>query len=275
MSTTTIRPGILVALKSSVEGGVSYERRDLNADGTAPDGSAVEKWETTKVIIDPAEHERASKARSAALTAIRRCCAITTFGLLCPTDNEGALDAAIREARAIVEAHNATATHTHVRVYALKGRIADNDAEAAKAIGAEVAGLIGEMNSAIDKLDPKAIRKAADAAREMAAMLGDAQRARVDSAIEQARKAARTIVKRIEKEGESAATVMLDIQRGAIERARIAFLDLDAPAAVEAAPAVELNRGAALDLDAPAVVEVRDVTPPRGTQLDLSDVATN
>lgn len=250
MSTTTIRPGILVALKSTVEGGVFYERRELTPD-EARDGAAVEKWETTKIVEDPAEHEAATKARSAALSAIRKCCSATSFGLLCPTLNEGALDVAIKEARAIVEAHNATAQHTRVRVYALKGRIADSDSEAAKMIGAEVAELIAEMNTGIDRLDPKSIRKAADRAREMAAMLGDVQRGRVDDAIAQARKAARDIVRRVEKEGEEAAIVLMDVQRGAIERARIAFLDLDGDdATVEPAlPAVTVQRFAELALD--------------------------
>ena len=101
----------------------------------------------------------------------------------------------------------------------------------------------------IDKLDPAAIRDAANKARSMAAMLGDDQQAAVEGAIEQARKAARQIVKRVQKEGEAAAIVLADVQRGAIEKARIAFLDLDGDHMTSTAlPAVQQQRFADLDL---------------------------
>jgi hypothetical protein len=54
-----------------------------------------------------------------------------------------------------------------------------------------------------------------------------------------ARAAARLIVKRVEKEGETASIVLADVQRGAIAKARMAFLDLEEPA-VAAAPEVAL-----------------------------------
>lgn len=242
-NTALIRPGILVALKSTVTGGVRYQRVDLEQ------GDATARWETTRTIDDPQEHTRATKARSAALAEIRKYCAGTSFGLLCPIDREADLDAAIDRARAMVAACNSAAVYTHVSIYVLKGRIADTDEEAARAIGQEVAGLIAAMNEGIDKLDPVAIREAATKAREMSAMLSDAQMAKVSDAVNQARAAARTIVKRVEKEGELAAIVLADIKRGDIERARMAFLDLeDAPAHQESLPAIDAQRFADLDM---------------------------
>jgi hypothetical protein len=242
VKTHVIKPGLLVALKSSVEGGVSYQRRDLDADKI--EGSDVARWETTRVIDDPAEHERAIKARGKALSAIRGVCSPTTFGLLCPVDREAELDAAVKVAREIIDAHNADANCTRVKVYVLKGRIASTDEEAARAISQEVKSLVDSMSAGIDKLDPEAIREAAQKAQQMAAMLGDEQIQAVAGAVEAARKAARTIVKRIQKDGEQASIVMMDLQRGAIERARIAFLDLDDAPKVEgeALPAVDLQR---------------------------------
>jgi len=256
----TIRPGLLVSVKSTVVGGVAYKRIDLDHDGLpAPEGTDVTRWETTRTIEDPAEHEAAIKARGAALTAIRKVCSATTFGLLCPTENEGALDAAIVTARAIVEAHNAQATHTRVSVYALKGRIASDDAEAARAITQEIAGLVAQMDRGIASFDPKAIRDAANEAREMSNMLGEAAKAKIDGAIEQAREAARMIVKRIEKEGEDRAVVLADIQRGQIESARIAFLDLDGTTEQsEALPSIEGQRFADLDLDEQSLPPLRE-----------------
>lgn len=225
--TTIIKPGILVSLKSTVTGGVQYLRRDLDADGVKADGQKVERWETTKVVDDIAEHQKATTVRNAALALIRKQCSPTAFGLLCPEGNEEGLDQAVRQARAMVDAHNDEASSTRVHVYALKGRIASTDEEAARAIGSEVRAMIEEMNRGIDKLDPKAIRAAADRARDMEAMLAPEQAEKVNAAIEQARKAARQIVKRVEKDAEPAAKVLDDIARGAIEKARLAFLDFE------------------------------------------------
>lgn len=242
MTAAMIRPGLLVALKSTVRGGVTYQRKDIEAD------EKTAKWETTRIVEDPAELERATKARGKALAEIRAVCSATSFGLLCPEDKETELDAAIARARVIRDEHNATATFTHVDIYALKGRVASSDEEAARAIAQEVAGLVEGMNAGIDKLDPSAIREAAQKAKQMAAMLAPEKAQAVEGAIEAARKAARQITKRIEKEGEAAAIVLADIQRGSIEKARIAFLDLEQSEVqvTQAMPAVQVQRFAEL-----------------------------
>ena len=250
MTTSFIKPGILVSLKSTVSGGISYNRRDLAAE-TTENGSHRSKWETECVVEDPAEHERATKVRGKALGLIRAVCSPTAFGLLCPLENEGKLDDAVKQARALIAEYRTTAAHTDVTVFCLKGRIASTDEEAARAIGDEVSSLIQSMNGAIDRLDADAIREAANKARAMSAMLSEERAEKVNGAIEQARKAARDIVRRVTKGGEKAAIVLADIQRGAIESARIAFLDIDTPEGVtgEALPAVEVQRVAELDVE--------------------------
>ena len=270
-----IRPGLLVNIKSTVVGGVSYNRIDLDASGQPVEpGGEVARWETVRVIEDKAEHDRAVKARSAAVSAIRKECQATAFGTLCPEEREGALDAAIAAAHAIVDAHNATATHTRIGIYVLKGRVASNDAEAARAITSEIADLVVAMNEGIGALDADAIRKAADKAREMSAMLDDSLKGKVEGAISQARKAARDITRRLVKNGEDRAVVLADIQRGQIESARIAFLDLseNSAAPVEALPAIEAQRFADLDVDSepeitPNPMAVRQEIP----KLDLAE----
>jgi hypothetical protein len=260
VKTTVIRPGLLVSLKSTVSGGVSYSRVDLPA-GSEDAVSNVSRWETTKVTADPDEHTRATKARSSAVKAIRKVCAETSFGLLCPESSEADLEAAVALARSIAADFNKDAAHSRVDVYVLTGRIASSDAEAARAIGREVADLITSMNKAIDDLDPKAIRAAANRARDMSAMLSPELSNKVGEAVDAARKAARTITQRVEKNGEDSAVVLAAIQRGNIEAARFAFLDLDdgeVVAAEPALPAIAVQRFAALDEDedeaAPVVV---------------------
>jgi hypothetical protein len=131
---------------------------------------------------------------------------------------------------------NATSATCHVSVYAIAGRIADDDVEAARAISSEIRDLLSAMQSGIAAADPEAIRDAANRARSIGAMLsGDAADA-VSSAIDQARAAAREITRRVEKSGERAADVIAELRTEAIASARFAFLDLDEEKEVEDAP---------------------------------------
>lgn len=242
--TTLIKPGLMVSLATELRGGVSYQRVDLEK------GDAVAKWETTKHVDNPEEFARASQVRSKARALIASACSNTAFGLICPLDRESDLDTAVSEARRLVDEFNASATTTHVRIFTLRGRIASTDDEAARGLASEVQGLILGMQAGIDAMDPEAIRRAADQAKAMTALLGEEQVGIVSDAIAAARKAARQIVARVEKKGEDAAMVAMDIQRGALEKARMLFLDLDAPAATsEEMPAIDINRAANLDLD--------------------------
>lgn len=275
-----LKPGILVALKSQVSGGVSYTRRDL-ANSTRETGEAYRAWETECVTQDPDEHERAVKARTIAVGFIRRVCIHTNFGLLCPTSLESELDEAIRNAELLCSQHNAQANHTKVNVYALKGRIASTDEQAMRSLSSELSELMGRMDQGIQKLDPESIRKACNDARALSAMLDEPQAELVKEAVQQARKAAREIVSRVEKKGEEGAKVLEDIQVDQVRQARIAFLDFDSPGksppelTQEApAPQVDLGRFGSLEgfWSEPQAEEapIRQRPVP---ELDLSDVS--
>ncbi|HSN68794.1 MAG TPA: hypothetical protein VLV48_06080 [Thermoanaerobaculia bacterium] len=239
----TLRPGLLVSLKTGVSGGVIYDRKDLD-EKRAKDGATVEKWETTKIIDDPDEFNRATKVRGKCRSLISGVCAVSDFGLLCPSSREFDLQRAIEEAKREANEHNATARRSFVSVYVITGRIAADDAEAARAVASEVRSLVESMQEGIKAADPEAIRKAAIAARNLGAMLTDDAQAKVATAIEEARAAARTIVKRVQKAGETAATVIAECDVRALNAARAAFVDLDAAKPVESAPA----ESAAVDL---------------------------
>jgi len=212
----------------------------------------LSRVETTIVVDDPDERKRAIDARAKACKEIRDVCAETKFGLLCPTDREADLDAAVTRARAIVDSHNVDARCTRIAIYTIKGRIADSDQEAARSIASEITRILDAINDGIAKANPKAIRYAVKAAQEMGAMLAPEQVQTVSDAIEQARKAARTITKRVVTGGEDAIKVIQDIQRGAIERARFAFLDTDDSPAVatgEGMPQANAKRFADLECE--------------------------
>lgn len=234
LSTSTLRPGLLVSLKTSIKGGVTYQKQVIEPEHIVDGQVQKAKWETTRTINNAAEHEAASKARSKARSLISGVCAASAFGYLCPEADADRLEAAIAEARKVADEFNATAELTRVSVYVITGRVAPDDVEAVKAINSEVKDLLADMADGIAKLDVKVIRDAASRAKSIGEMLsGDAQ-ARVQIAVEAAREAAKKIV----KAGEAAA---VEIDQRAIRKiteARTAFLDLDEQSDV-AAPAAD------------------------------------
>jgi len=219
-ATSTLRPGLLVSLSVSSEGNVSYDKVDLENMRTNR-GAAVAKWETTRTIDDPDELERARKAQSKARSAISSVCVHTAHGLLCPTADRDLLDRAIAEARNIVETFNSTANITRVRLYVMTGEIAQDDLSAVQAINREVADLLETMARGVNNLDVRVIRDAADRAKQVGGMLTPDAEARIQLAVDTARKVAVDIV----KAGEAAA---MEIDRAAIRKIteqRTAFLD--------------------------------------------------
>lgn len=222
-----LKPGLLVALKTTVRGGVSYIRKDLDANASADEAAKVSRWETEKRVEDAEEFERATAARGKARSVVSAVCSSSSFGLLCPQANEKALDAAIAEAKNIAANHNAIASKTQVEVFVIVGRIAQTDEEAARAIGVEVKDLLEQMKNATLKGDVEAIREAANKARELGAILSDDVGRQVSSAIDEARKNARELVKRVQRDGEKLADVVRDLYIQKIDSARSAFLDLE------------------------------------------------
>lgn len=235
MQTSTLRPGLLVSLKTSIVGNVSYRTSDIEAARVDENGEQHSRWETEKTVIDPAEHERATKARGKARSAVSRVCANSAFGLLCPESEADKLEAAIAEARQIADEFNASAQVTRIAIYVIAGRVASDDVEAVRAINSEVKDLLDQMQRGVQDLEPSQIRDAANKARSVSQMLSKDAQDRVADAIEAARKAARQIV----KAGEAAAIEVDQMALRKLAQARTAFLDLSEQTAVET-PQVEV-----------------------------------
>ncbi len=72
---------------------------------------------------------------------------------------------------------------------------------------------------------------------------------RITAAVQAARDAATTIVKRGEDLGDLVANVTIDIEREFFEEARFSFLELATTPVVEALPSIDLQRGAALEIE--------------------------
>lgn len=248
IQSNTLRPGLLVSLKTSISGNVRYAKAVIDAEHKTEAGESKARWETERTIIDPVEHEAAKQARSKASAMIRGVCAASAFGLLCPENAASDLEAAITGARTIADAFNEGAKLSRISVYVITGRIAPDDVEAVKAINSEISELLAEMAQGVEKLDVKAIRDAAGRARKIGSMLSPDSEARVRIAIDTAREAAKKIV----KAGEQASQEIDATAVRKITEMRTAFLDLDDAKEI-AAPAASAR---ALDLAPSAQSEI-------------------
>ena len=233
MQVSTLKPCLLVAVKTTIKGNVVYKRTDLEADHQVGEGKRA-RWETEREIQDAQEHEAAVKVRGQARSLIAAVCAPSSFGLLCPISKEQDLLAAIEESRKLVNTYNFGAKLTTIGVFTIAGRIAASDYEAARAIADEVRSLMDDMSSGIKAADVSAVREAANKARALGSVLSPDIAGAVAGAVQQARSAAREIVRRVEKAGEAAADVVAELNTQCIDAARFMFLDMDE---VTAAPA--------------------------------------
>lgn len=251
MTTQTLRPGLLISLKTEVKGNVKYKRRDIGRDYRTVDGEIIATWETERTISDPAEHDAAIKVRSKTRSLITGVCAASAFGLLCPEAKAADLQDAIAEARRLADAFNATANVTSVSVYVITGRIAPDDVEAVRAISSEVRDLLAEMSAGIENVDVKRIRAAATKAKGVGTMLSPEMQERIQVAVDAARAAAKKIV----KAGETAAIEVDRLTMATLAEARTAFLDLEQDDVEVQQPEAEAR---AIDL----MPEAEMVTPP-------------
>jgi len=246
-----MKPGILVSLKTSVAGGVTYQRTDL--DDQKVGSSETRRWETVKTVDNVDDFMRAGAVRGEASALIRKPCIKSAFGLICLSADEDELEKAINEAMRMCDNYNRSGTNlSNVRVNVLRGRIADNDAEAARGIAQEITDLLEQMKTGVANFDVRTIREAAGKAREVARVLGNQEAEIVSNAVAAARKAARTIAKRIEKGGEEALVVFRDLQLGPIDIARFAFMDPEEQVKQDAslaAPAINIQRFSEIDAD--------------------------
>ena len=263
MTTQIIKPGLLVALSTSVKGGIRYERIDLGTERIGDTERA--NWETHREIADKDEYERATQTRNKCSSLIRGACVATSFGLFCPTANELALDTAVEQVAELVENWNRNATHTRIAVFTVKGKIAGDDETAARAIAADMRGLLAQMNDGIKRLDPDAIRAAANAARALGKALDADKQRSVNRAIEQARTAAREIVKRIDDGADGALAALRSVTTTGIEAARFEFMDLDTPPQQE----IKFDAPPAAELDTTEPTPATDAPSVTGRELEI------
>jgi hypothetical protein len=243
IKTSTIRPGLLVALKTGVTGNVSYHKRDLGAK-TDKSGAEIVEWETTRTIADAKEFKAAGQVRMKCRGFIINVCAKSSFGLLCPEDNADKLAAAVKKAQDMANKFNEKANVTRVNVNVIVGRVASDDVEATKAINGEVRDLLDRMERGVKQMDVAAIRDAAKRAKDLSGIVAPGSNEKLQEAIDVAREAAKKLV----KAGETAARQVDKEALAKLKGSRTAFLDLDMqPEHVKVKPSKAKAR--ALDLE--------------------------
>lgn len=239
---STIRPGLLVALKTTVSGNVHYHKQEL---GVQQQGDAeVVKWETERTIKDPKEFKAAGQIRMKARGFILNVCAQSTFGLLCPENNADKLAEAIKKAHALADAFNSKAKVTRINVNVIAGRVASDDVEATKAINGEVRELLERMENGVKTMNVEAIRDAAKRAKALSSIVAPGASEQLQAAIDTARAAA----SKLNKAGETAAREVDKEALKLLKNSRTAFLDIDIDAKpVDAKPKTKA-KGRAVDL---------------------------
>lgn len=224
--TTTLRPGFLVSLKTSLRGNVHYIKTDLDAGGKDGTDTSVARWETVRTIEDAKEHEAGKKARAKAAGLIRSVCKQSAFGLLCPEVDSQKLEQAIEASRKVVDDFNATAKLSRISIYVLTGRVMPDDVEAVRAINSEIRELMAEMERGVEGNNVDAIRDAASRVKGIGEMLSAEAQAKVQIAVE----TGRAVAKKIVKDGPQQTVDEPALLR--IRSMRTSFLDLDEGAEV-------------------------------------------
>lgn len=249
---STLRPGYLVSLSTSVTGNVYYEKQTIQEPHRIRDGSQKAAWKTERTIKDPVEHKKASQTRMKCRQIISSVCSISKFGLLCREDAKNKLDEAVEAARKLADKFNLSAQHSHVSVYVMAGKVARDDVEAVRAINSEVRGLMKEMQQGTKELNAKKVRDAANRLRSVDGMLAPDASEKAKAAVV----AARSIARKIVAAGDAAAQEIDEQERRKavrqIEEARTAFLDLDDS---EATTSVEATAGRDVDFGPAAEAE--------------------
>lgn len=233
-TSSTLRPGLLVSLKTSTKGNVTYNKTELEGEQTG-EGALIARWEMERTVVDPVEHAAAQKVRSRARSLIAGVCTTSAFGLLCPDTNEENFARAVGEAHKLIDDFNGKAKLSKLSLYVITGRIAPDDVEAVRAINSEVVDLMDTMQEGLKNLDVKVVRDAASRAKSIGSMLSPEAAIRIQFAVDAARASARALVQASEQ---GAAEVDLATIRRIAEQ-RTAFLDIgDAQeVAAPAAPA--------------------------------------
>ncbi len=89
LKASTLRPGLLVSVKTSIRGNVTYSTRDLDPDHIESDGSRQARWETERRIADPQEHGSCPQGAVESAFTDQRCLRLLRLRIAMPRKPRG------------------------------------------------------------------------------------------------------------------------------------------------------------------------------------------
>lgn len=247
----TIKPGYLVSVKTTLRGGVKYEREDIRNEHKK-DGSKEEEWRTVKTVTNEEEFKAAEKQRAKIAALVSSRCKLTPFGLICQEEDIEELYMAKELAELMVDEWNTSAKHTIMTLNVLPVCISTDDERVARDIAKQMRDLAKQMKDAVRAGDVEAIREAAKTAATMKEMFGEEEKARVSLAIKAARDAAKIITKQVIKNKEKIEAVLPTLKLGPISKMRFVFADIPEDGQKKASakmPVASAKRTATVEID--------------------------
>ncbi|MEK6883204.1 MAG: hypothetical protein AABY22_26495, partial [Nanoarchaeota archaeon] len=231
-----LKPGILVYLRSEIEGGVKYDSKGLTDEQAeaaglevatnVTDTATIRKVGSVIVTDDPDEFDRAKRVRGICRRLVSVLCEETPFGLLCPRDKKDDLAAAIRQSYREAEEFNKDSRYSSVRLWITRGYQVVDDAGDIKRVAEEMREILDEMKAGIDGADAEAVRAAMKRAKLVAGMIDGEHAERVKGAIRQAKEMADQIAKAARDRADKGVEIIVRCKTDEILSARASFLDV-------------------------------------------------
>jgi hypothetical protein len=255
---SNIKPGILVTEHISLTGGIHYCREFI--DSRREDQTLVREWHTIAHTDNVDERKEAQKIASRVYASLRRVCAQTPVGLICPASSGQELAETLTEMRGLIDVFNSTAKTCRILAYHACFEVASTNHTALQAVLDRVAEIATNVDGAITMEDSKAIervpkrflrgvtptayaalsqeqkdallarvraeliRSAIAEARGLDTLLPDEAGTELRQVIQEARRAARKICNRVERRGDSLDEVISEVDLTGIRKTRAAFV---------------------------------------------------
>jgi hypothetical protein len=154
----SIKPGILVAGKIYLKGGIRYKRE--YSPSQLDNNTLVREWNTVAIVEDIKEREEADRVRSSIYSKLRRVCVHTHIGMICPLEKKEELEKTLEEANFARTEFNNKANTCSLEVYYALFELKSDNAEVLSAIASQVQEGLEKVNSAIKMEDLRAINLA-------------------------------------------------------------------------------------------------------------------
>jgi len=215
----------LVWYPTSVHGGCSYKREDLNTE--LSDKREESTWTTEKVIDDVEEYRKANNLRGKIKRHLRKLGAPVVPGTIMtvPFDREKELEDKKSDLRREVDAFNAESTYSTVRFQCHKHRLGGEGEDILKDMLRDLRETLGELKAAEQAADFKGITQVVQRLAGFDAVLPPSAADYLQRAIADARAQAKSIKASLEEKKEDLGAVQKRISTSAVDFARFAVME--------------------------------------------------